>query len=406
LEKVSLLVLPDGEPTEEFINGIEENRENILEIISFQTLGVGERKLELPSSSKGEQRDLLLKEARGDLVLFISSASFLEEDFIEELLEAYENSSADIVFPNLILSFKGEDRVINYEDPFGREVSILVGLAIEEHVPEWGILAKKDKLLELGSFKKEMGDYEFYEFLYRNLKKLRLKLSELSYLRQEIRESFIDTSYRSYAVRNVALKNYDWKKELFPFLSWDENEEVALATAYTLIAERLEGYLDLFNASDYLRKALLKFHNQESLRRLLNVYRLMGLFEEVRRLLENGQMVSQEEKERELELTNQIEKAIEEIERAVESGKLDEALQAVMDFSQVYAGAPIYNILGVINWLAKEFEQAYRFFFKAVTMNPINQDYLYNLSQLAKELKREEEVKGLISRLVGNSYNE
>ena len=399
------MVLPEGEPTEEFYEGLEANREFISEVLTPQRLntdsGLKIKEVGSRAPTPGALRNALLKESSEDLTLFISTASVLEEDFIEELLEAYSSSSADIVFPNLILSFRGGEEVKNYSDPYGSELSLVASLAIEEHLPQWGILVDRRRLLELGGFNEELGDFEFYEFLYRNLKALTLKLSELSYLKQEVRESFVDTSFRSYVLREVVLKSYDWRGELFPFLSWDSNESAALATAYTIVAERLTAYLDLFNASDYLREALLKFHNQESLRRLLNVYRLMGLFDEVKRLLMSGQLLKAEEAERELLFTSQVEKMVEELERAVEEGNLEEALKALIDVSAVYEGAPIYNILGVINWLTKQHLDAYRFFFKAVTMNPLNRDYLFNLTQTARELSREGEVKALINRLLG-----
>ena len=405
MKKVSLLVLPEGEPTDEFYRGLEANKEFISEVLSPLQLNADSslnfRRVEGDFPTPGALRNALLKEAREELVLFISTASHLEEDFIEELLETYSSHPATIVFPNLIFSFKGQEEVKNYSNPYCSEVSLVASLALEEHLPQWGILAVREELLNLGGFNEELGDFDFYYFLYKNLRKLRLKLSELTYLRQEIRESFVDTSYRSYTLRELVLKEYDWRRELFPFLSWQENESAALATAYTIVAERLTAYLDLFNASDYLRNALLKFHNQESLRRLVEVYRLMGLFDEARRLLEGGQVVDKEEAERELRLTNQVEEAISELERAVEEGKPEEALAAAVEFSAVYRGAPLYNLLGVLNWLGGEVNAAYNFFFKAVTMNPLNQDYLYNLTQLAKEFSREGEVLGLLNRLLG-----
>jgi len=405
MEKVSLLVLPDGKPSEEFYRGIEANRDFVLEVLSPADLniesGIPFRRVYLNGDARGVKRNALLREAEGELVLFVSTGSVLEEDFLEELLSAYYESPADLVFPNLILSFRGDEKVLNYQDPYGNELSLVASLALEDHLPQWGVLGKRELFIDCGGFNPTLDDYEFYDFLYRNLRVLRLKLADLTYLKQEVQDSFVDTSYRSFVLREVALKAYDWKRELFPFLSWEENEGAAFATAYTIVAERLTAYLDLFNASDYLRRALLKFHNQESLRRLLSVYRLMGLFDQARGLLEEGHLVDPEERERELHLTAQLERVVEELELELEKGKVEEVLRAVIDLSEVYEGAPVYNLLGVINWMAKRPEEAYRFFFKAVTMNPVNQDYLYNLTQTAKELSREKEVVGLVERLVG-----
>jgi hypothetical protein len=57
--------------------------------------------------------------------------------------------------------------------------------------------------------------------------------------------------------------------------------------------------------------------------------------------------------------------------------------------------------MGVINWIGKDLEGAYKAFYKAVTMNPISRDYLFNLTSVAKELSLQKQVEKLIENLVG-----
>ncbi|MCX7737852.1 MAG: hypothetical protein N2Z80_00320 [Hydrogenothermaceae bacterium] len=76
---------------------------------------------------------------------------------------------------------------------------------------------------------------------------------------------------------------------------------------------------------------------------------------------------------------------------------------AMNDVYEVYQGTPILNIIGVVEYFLGNLDNAYNSFYKAVTMNPIDEDILQNLVDVAKQLKREEKVKGLMNRLLVES---
>ena len=406
MEKVSLLVLNESEPKEEFLEAINENADFIHEVIfsgkkTDVELDCPVKFLELKGETKGKIRNALTEAAQTDTILFLSATTILEEDAIEELLEEREATQADIIFPNVIFQVGGKEEVKNFEQPFGKELNLVASLSIEDYIPEWGILTSKSVVEKGKGFDSSLDDYDFYDFLYKNIRWLKIRLAELTYITQKIEDSFIDTSWRSYVLRKRVLQNFDWERELFPFLSWHKKPEAAEATALTIIGNKLSSYYDFFNATDFYRRALLKFHNQESLRCLINAFKTMGLFEEAKELLSPEQGVPEETISSERQLIENIESIIKELEKAVEDGKVFEVITAIQDIVPIYEGAPIYNILGVLSWIQKKEEEAYRFFFKAVTMNPINQDYLFNLTSMAKLLKKEEEVKKLIQILVG-----
>jgi hypothetical protein len=406
VEKVSLLVLNESEPKEEFLEAINENADFIHEVIfsgkkTDVELECPVKFLELKGETKGKIRNALTEAAQTDTILFLSATTILEEDAIEELLEEREATQADIIFPNVIFQVGGKEEVKNFEQPFGKELNLVASLSIEDYIPEWGILTSKSVVEKGKGFDSSLDDYDFYDFLYKNIRWLKIRLAELTYITQKIEDSFIDTSWRSYVLRKRVLQNFDWERELFPFLSWHKKPEAAEATALTIIGNKLSSYYDFFNATDFYRRALLKFHNQESLRCLINAFKTMGLFEEAKELLSPEQGVPEETISSERQLIENIESIIKELEKAVEDGKVFEVITAIQDIVPIYEGAPIYNILGVLSWIQKKEEEAYRFFFKAVTMNPINQDYLFNLTSMAKLLKKEEEVKKLIQILVG-----
>ncbi len=408
MDKVSLLIIDEGPITEELVESINNNKAFISEVIFSGNkldldLDCSVKFLNLKDKNKGEIRNALLEAAQSENVIFASSSTRFEDDLIEELLEEKELSQADIVFPNIIFHLKGKEEVKNFEQPFEKEISLLASLSIEEYVPEWGILTSKSVIEKGGKFDESLGDYDFYEFLYRNIRWLRIRLAELSYVTQKIEDTFIDTSWRSYVLRKRVLRNFDWEKEIFPFLSWKERREIAEATALTIVGNKLSAYYDFLNASDFYRKALLRFHNQETLKCLISALRTMGLFEQANELLTPEQGVSKKVIDNEKQFILNLENLIRELEIAVKSGKVYEVIVAIQDIMPVYEGAPIYNILGVLSWIQGKEEEAYRFFFKAVTMNPINQDFLFNLTSTAKSLKGKDRVQKLIQLLVGDS---
>jgi tetratricopeptide (TPR) repeat protein len=410
MEKVDVVIYGKSTPSPNFIPSLMNNIDYINEIIISEESPVKNlvRNLEAPvkvisekSKNCAEEKNRLIACATTEYVFLLHTDFSPEEDLLEELLEETEEVQADIIYPNLILKEGEEEKIINYPELFNNEFTVLHGLAVEDCLPESAFLFKRELLEKVGEFNEYYDEFDFYEYIYRNVDSLKLKLASISYAVCEPSTNFIDTSYRSYALREVVLEKYDWKKDIFPFLSWQENPRIAKATAFTLIGNRLSAYYDYFNASEFYRKALLEFHNQETLKQLIKTYIEMGLFNEAEKLISKQQGMKDEEIERFSFYTEKLKSLIDELERAVEEGKIVEIVTALQEVTAFYSGAPIHNILGVIKWLENKKEEAFRFFYKAVTMNPINEDYLYNLSEVAKLLGKEGKVVDLVKRIVG-----
>ncbi|WP_457568580.1 hypothetical protein [Desulfurobacterium sp.] len=404
-EKVDILVISSEMVDENFVESLNENGEYIGRVVVsgekkefYSSLDVPVEFLSLESRNKAFLRNRLLEASSADYVLYLHENSSLEDDTIEELFSALnDRPEANLIYPNEVIFWNDVETVRNFSDYAEREVELLQSLAIENMMPETGVLFKSEFLKSSGGFDERFCDYEFYYFVYKNIKKLKLKWAEFAFVNNRLVDTFIDTSYRSLAVREV-INFYDWKKEIFPLLGWKEDENVAFATANTIIGDRLASYIDFLNASEFYRRSLFCFHNTVSLGKLFDVYMLMGRFDDAFALLGEG-FPEDERREREEKLNN-VKKIISGLEEAVEKGEVKEVIAVMNEVAGYYKGAPIHNIMGVIAYLNGDMESAYRFFFKAVTMNPLERDYLLNLTDMAKKLGREEEVEGLINRLV------
>ncbi len=404
----SVCILDEGGNIDRALKSLSENdREFIKEVIFSgsqnsvkEDYGLNVRCLNLDSNNKAYIKNIFLSQAKSDYLLILSSNSVVEDTTLEEFAETLEETpDVDVIYPNEVLT-NGEEEVIrNFEDLYQKEALIFQTLSIEDNIPEFGVLIKKETFLKYGGFNEEFEDFDFYRFLYENLLNLRLKQSDLSFVEYHINEFFIDTSYRSKTIRDI-LDIYDWKTVIFPHLSWDKSRSTALAAAYTLIGDKLSRYHDFLNASEFYRKALLSFHNKLSLISLINCYTNMGLFEHAQILISKEQGLSEEEINSLGEKVKFAKDLVASLEKSVKEGKTGEILIASEDIISVYAGAPIYNIYGVVHYLMKDLENAYKFFYKAVIMNPLEEDILNNLTDVAKLIGKGENVKKLINRLV------
>ena len=391
---------------EKVINALEENAEFIEEVIytgsaeDLPEVDLNVKTLGIESENKAFLRNEALKEASQDWVLFCSTATELEDSTLEEFLEVLEDEypQANLVYPNTVkITSDNQEIVNNYDNWYDKKRVILQGLTVEKHLPEWGVLIKKE-LFQDKLFNEEYKDYEFYEFFLRNFEAIKPALSELSFVNVYETTSFIDTSFGSKIIRDQIVNIYPLT-ELFPHLNW-ENENLAQSTAYTMIGDALAEYHDFYNASDYYRKALISFHNQHTLKNLIKAYIEMGLFDQAKQIVSKEQGLSPEDIADFSRFINKIESLIREIEKKVEEGLIDEVLYSLNDVIQVYQGAPIYNIAGVLHFYKGDLVNAYRFFYKAVIINPLEENILRNLSDVAKQIGKEEEVISLINRIL------
>lgn len=390
---------------DEVLESIQDNLDYFDQIIFtgdesfFEDSEIEAKCLNLETDNKAVMGNTILENAKNDYILWMSDTTVLEFEVIPEMMEYFENyEDVDIVYPNMIIiDSTGLESTVVVQDFYKKETELLMNLKIENYFPEYGIITKKDLFWKTGKFNEEFADYGFYDFLYQNVDSLRLKLAEFNYVDIHHPESFIDTSYRSYALRKV-IKKYPLSK-FFPNLDW-KNENLALATAYTSIGDVLSDYLDYFNASQYYRQAALSFHNKVSMFKLVSTYYKMGLFDEAKKILTQDQSFTDDEVKGILYQIDKTHELITALEKAVEEGKLQEVKASINNVASIFSGPLIYNILGIIEFYNGNNENAYKNFYRATTMNPLNENIIHNLSVVANALGEQEKVKGLVKRLL------
>lgn len=402
---VGILNISNGKFKKELIDSLKDNIDWIDEIIftadkeslNFEDMPV--KYLNLQTDNKAVMRNNIIEACESEYILWLSDSSELDPDFLEEAFDTIEEyPQVDILYPNeVVIDLDGGEILKKYDEYFSSEINLLRSLQIERAIPEFGVITKRDIFLKLGNFDENYYDYEFYDFLWENVKQLKLKHIKFAFLVNRYTDSFIDTSYASKSLREN-LENYEFE-ELFPLLGWNKNNDLALATAYQIIGDILSSYYDLYNASDFYRKSAISFHNKISIGKIVETYYNMGLFEEATKLLNTDQGFNQEEIDQFTEKIDRAKQLIENTEKAIMEGNVREVFEIIGDIYDVYKGAPIVNIIGVIEYIGGNLENAYKFFYKAAMLNPLADDILHNLTDTAKQLGREEKVKALINRL-------
>ncbi len=389
----------------EVLEGISDNIENVYEVIytgkeeDLKEADFEFKALNLDTENKAVLRNAVIESAEGDYILWIDNGTVLEFDMLSDILdEIDENDNIDIFHPNVVYrDIYNNDIVKKGSDIHKNEKNILLTLSPEDFIPEFGILTKKETLKNLGKFDENFKDYEFYNFLYQNIDKLKLKFLEFNVILIYLINTFIDTSYRSKALRE-AIKKYNIK-EFFPALSWEDKENLAFASAYTAIGDVLSKYHDLYNAAEYYRKALVSFYNKHTLNKLVLTYFNMGIFDEAKKIVNNLEGFSEEERKNLYENIEKIENLIHNIEESINQGQIQEIFNLLNEISEVYQGAPFYNILGAIEFYGGNLDKAYKFFYKSALLNPLNEDVIHNLTSLANQLGKQEDVKNLFKRI-------
>ncbi len=324
-----------------------------------------------------------LQQIDSDYILFLDKNSKVDEEFFKEL-EVDEGS--DFFYPNVIYHYPNKQVVKNYKQWENEE--LIQALEIKEYLPPFGVIIKKEKLNLLEDY-----DYmTLYAFLYKNLKELKLKHLNTSFIEYRVEATHLDRSYESLLLREV-VKQYPLK-ELFKKVNWKE-EKIATATAYTLIGNQLKEYGDNLNAFYFYQKALQHFHNQKTLQELLVTLFRMGEFTQAKEYLK----LLEKEKEIYQKSLKVYQESVEEVEKAAQKGEIIQDKAKIQAFLGLKS-AQIYNAFGYMLFMQGDRDNSYYYHKQALFANPLDENILHNAQGIAEVVKKEKELDGMLKRVL------
>jgi len=386
--KFTVALLGDEKPNDEFL-AILSNDAYIAECIGTDkrlASIIPNYKVVTCSDNEANIRNDIIKQASSHHIIWLHTTMQIEEELFEEF-EEYAQKGFSLVYPNVIIN----NQIKQSQNWYAHSLELLQTFEIEKHIPKFGIYTNT-KIID--HYDTQMSDFSFYAFLYKNIKKISLTLSESSFIEFDDQEN-LDLSYKSAIIRQLP-QWYDLKTELCPHLNW-QNENVAYATSYTLIGNTLLDIGDNYNAATFYNRAYHFFANSESMKNLIYAYYLMGEFQEAKKLLDTYPLDEQNQKNLNLNIEN-AQKLISSLEDTIQQNP-----NQLIDFNellQVYPGALMFNLEGVFHVFHNNLEKGYSALYNAAIRNPLNPDILHNLAGVAKILKKEEEIKQLYRRLL------
>jgi len=361
---------------------LKNNQSFIRTIFSTTPLPFPNNLVVTPCSNLVTTLNQMLAHASHHTIWFQGSSN-PDEELFEEYAHILQHASFDLIYPNYITK-KGIKNFHNWEN---KNLELLQTFNIEKEIPHWGIYYKNDSFLD-----PQMDSFAFYDKLYCNITNLRITLADTIFVEEQMRE-FSDKSYKSKTLRKI-IEIYDFQKELFTHLDW-KREKIAQATAYTLIGNLLFELKDYFNASVHFHQALNIFHNRLSAQNLIRSYIQMGLFNDAKNLVK-----TQLDKDQEvwLEQIENFHTLIYQLEKKVQNNQIEELQKIKKDLFNIYDGALLYNIYGVIEFHMQNYTDAYNNFYNAAYRNPIDPDILQNIAMAAKKINKEDQVIALYER--------
>lgn len=208
-----------------------------------------------------ETRNLAVKEAKGEYILWLDSDDILELNVVETYLELIDkHKNIDVLYGDIDIC----DSTLNlktkktYSDWYNRNAELIALELTGNYIPNGGSLIKKDLFERVGNYNTSFRRAHDYEFWSRAVKTAKFKHCGETVLKWRWHDSNmsaesvkIDTSFEAQITKNM-VKLYSLQ-ELFPNYDWT-NFANSHARAYLTITQRLILLKDFKGALEFAQK--------------------------------------------------------------------------------------------------------------------------------------------------------
>lgn len=146
-ENIEIIFINDGTPdnSRKIISKYEKKYKNI-------------RCIDKENGGQAVARNLALKEAKGDYVIFIDSDDWVDKDMCKKFIEVAEKENADLVFSSKFYQVENEKKteIVSYGN---EEENVLIKYLLTQSNP-WNKLIRKDLIIKNKLFFPEIRAYE------------------------------------------------------------------------------------------------------------------------------------------------------------------------------------------------------------------------------------------------------
>ncbi len=240
-----------------------------------------------------DTRNRVLKEAKGEFILWLGDDDLLHKDILSTYVE-YLNKYPDVdIFYCKLLAFnehKGILRQFIYTEWYNRNDELAAFLIMGQPIPDGSSLIKRKIYEEVGEFNKDFNraqDYEFYSRVF-TTKKYKAKYVDEFLVKYRIHDKNITLNisgkinfkYETMILRKL-IGNY--KLDLFfPQLSTSEDYKKNLAEVYYILGIKFFNYGAYSDSIFYLASSLREERNLERLNNSIQGFIDSGVIEELK----------------------------------------------------------------------------------------------------------------------------
>ncbi len=270
-------------------DGSTDNTEEVVNSIPSKKI----RYFKKEHTNAPDTRNRVLKEAKGDYILWLGDDDLLHEDILKTYVE-YLNKypDADIFYCKLLAfnEHKGILRQFVYTDWYNRQEDLASFLIMGQPIPDGSSLISRKIYNEIGGFNKDFNraqDYEFYSRVF-TTKKYNAKYVDEFLVKYRIHEKNItlnlsgkiDFKYETMILRKL-IENYDLSL-FFKQLRNSENYMKSLAEVHYILGIKFFNYGAYSDSIFYLTSSLREDRNLERLKYSIQGFIDSGAIEELK----------------------------------------------------------------------------------------------------------------------------
>jgi glycosyltransferase involved in cell wall biosynthesis len=356
-------------------------------------------------------RNICIKEASGDYLLWIGDDDLLLEDTTERYRTILSQSpDTDIVYGKIEVFDDETGEEITVIDPKDYTISsdsLLADLFKGSGITDGGSLVRKTVYDKIGNYDTQFNRASDNEFWSRAATSLNFHYSDklvYKYRKHASNVSFsntVDRSFESVVLRRL-LQNYNLQV-LFPFLNW-KHVESAAQYANIIIAKSLHNNQDYHNALQYLSTLDLGSVSTEVLNLVAYTYLFMGDyegFESFIHLCNDNGLMPEDILNNLVTNYNSYREFLDKIEISLANKEVNDIKGYFQEAKRLFGYT--FNVaycLGEFYELLKDHKNAYQYFKDAVRMNPLNEKAIIKAAENAEDDKQRNEIVKLSERIL------